>query len=112
MSGSGGGRGDGDFGGGGDGQPDPCLTVRQGPINSPNPAILAALTVGSILDVWVDTSGSRPVLVVGVGGRAAGSLTFRGYLDVIGCITNHGIGYRAVIVRIAGGAYEVRVEPV
>ena len=52
------------------------------------------------------------MLVVGVGGRAAGSLTFRGYLDVIGCITNHGVAYRAVIVRIAGGAYEVRVEPI
>lgn len=111
MSGNNGSRGDGDFGGGGGGQPDPCLTTRQGPINSPNPSILTTLTVGSILDVWVDTSGSRPVLVVGIGGRAAGSLTFRGYLDVIGCITKHGVDYRAVITRIAGGAYEVRVEP-
>lgn len=124
MSGSGGLRGDGDYGGGGlgggggggfgggGGQPDPCLATRQGTINSPNPVVLTTLAVGAILDVWVDTAGSRPVLVVGPGGQAAGTLTFRGYLDLIDCIINRGINYRAIITNIAGGMHEVRVEPV
>lgn len=44
------------------------------------------------------------------GGALAGSLTFLGYLDVINCIENHGKVYEAVLVNIAGGFHEVRVE--
>lgn len=63
--------------------------------------------------VRVNATGARPVLeVADARGNLAGSLTFVGYLEVIDCILSRGKSYRAVIVNIAGGIYEVRVEPV
>jgi hypothetical protein len=49
--------------------------------------------------------------VVDGAGAAAGSLTFVGYLELVACIENRGFTYQATIVNIAGGAYEVRVDP-
>jgi hypothetical protein len=91
---------------------DPCQQIRRGPINSPKAAILSPLSVGSILGVSVISSGSAPILAVtAAGGAPAGSLTFIGYLEIIDCIRNRGVNYKATIVNIAGGVYEVRVEP-
>ena len=120
MSGSGGSRGDspssggGGSGGAGGGQPaDPCLKIRRGPINSPKPAVIAGLKVGSVLIVRVRTVGTSLVLVVeDSNGAVAGSLTFVGYLEIVDCIWNRGINYQAVVINIAGGVCEVRVEPV
>jgi hypothetical protein len=57
-------------------------------------------------------SGSTPVLVVmDSSGSLAGSLTFIGYLEVIDCIQNRGVSYKATIINITGGVYEVSVEP-
>ncbi len=119
MSGSGGSRGDSPSSGGGGsvgggGQPaDPCLKTRRGPINSPKPAVVAGLKVGSVLSVRVRTVGTSLVLVVEDSGNAvAGSLTFVGYLEIVDCIQNRGVSYQAVVINIAGGVYEVRVEPV
>lgn len=120
MSGSGGSRGDspssggGGSGVGGGGQPaDPCLKIRRGPINSPKPAVIAGLKVGSVLSVRVRTVGTSLVLVVeDSNGAVAGSLTFVGYLEIVDCIQNRGISYQAVVINIAGGVCEVRVEPV
>ena len=118
MSGSGGSRGDspssGGGGGGGGGQPaDPCLKIRRGPINSPKPAVIAGLKVGSVLSVRVRTVGTSLVLVVeDSNGAVAGSLTFVGYLEIVDCIQNRSINYQAVVINISGGVCEVRVEPV
>ncbi len=118
MSGSGGSRGDspssGGGGGGGGGQPtDPCLKIRRGPINSPKPAVIAGLKVGSVLIVRVRTVGTSLVLVVeDSSGAVAGSLTFVGYLEIVDCIQNRSINYQAVVINISGGVCEVRVEPV
>ncbi len=118
MSGSGGSRGDspssGGGGGGGGGQPaDPCLKIRRGPINSPKPAVIAGLKVGSVLVVRVRTVGTSLVLVVeDSSGAVAGSLTFVGYLEIVDCIQNRSINYQAVVINISGGVCEVRVEPV
>jgi hypothetical protein len=91
---------------------DPCRKTRRGPINSPKAAVLAPLSVGSVLSVDVVLSGSTPVLVVKTaGGAVAGSLTFVGYLEIIDCITTRGFKYEATIVNISGGVHEVRVEP-
>ena len=74
--------------------------------------MLAPLGVGSLLGVEVRTPGSSPILTVtSAGGAAAGSLTFVGYLGIIDCIRNRGVSYKATIINIAGGVYEVRVEP-
>lgn len=111
MSGSGGSRDDGPVGAGTGGS-DPCLRIWRGPINSPKAAVLAPLGVGSALGVEVRTPGSSPILTVtSASGAAAGSLTFVGYLGIIDCIRNRGVSYKATIINIAGGVYEVRVEP-
>ena len=92
---------------------DPCLRVRRGPINSPKAGVITGLTVGSVLTVAVQMAGSAPILVVqDAGGMVAGSLTFIGYLEIVDCIRSRGMAYRAVVVAIAGGVVEVRVEPV
>jgi hypothetical protein len=57
-------------------------------------------------------AGSSPILAVtDAVGNAAGSLTFLGYLEIIDCIRNRNVSYKATIVNISGGVYEVRVEP-
>jgi len=97
----------------GAGSVDTCQRVRRGPINSPKASVLAPLAVGSVLGVIVRTSGVSPVLVVtDTSGVAAGSLTFIGYLELIDCIRNRGVTYKATIINISGGVYEVRVEPI
>lgn len=126
MSGSGGGRSDyypptppptprptdggGGGGGGGGGDTDPCDIVETVPLNSPQPAIVATLNVGDVLDVVLVTTGPRPVLEVQRVGQRAGALTHRNHLRLINCITD-GRTYQAVVVRRSGGAVEVRVEP-
>lgn len=114
MSGSSSSRSDGDgYTGGEKGPSDPCTRSRRGPINSPKAAILATLRVGSVLGVEVRRPGASPILTVtDASGTAAGSLTFVGYLEIVDCIESRGFTYQATITSIAGGAYEVRVDPV
>jgi hypothetical protein len=118
MTGTGGGRDDWPTSsvsdkkdGQGNGSKDPCAQVRSGPINSPKANVLGALKVGAVLDVAIDQSGPRPVLVVRDSkGNIGGSLTFRGYLDLIECM-NNGYAYTATITNISGGVYTVMVAP-
>lgn len=93
------------------GQPDACLTAAQGPINSPQADVLRPLTEGTVLNIRLDESGVAPVLAVETpDGRRAGSLTFSGYLRIVGCM-RRGYQYEATIMHIDGGVYEVRVTP-
>lgn len=114
MSGSSSSRSDGDDYAGGDrGATDPCTRSRRGPINSPKAAVLAPLAIGSVLGVEVRRPGASPILTLtDVSGAAAGSLTFVGYLEIVDCIVSRNFTYQATITNIAGGAYEVRVDPV
>lgn len=103
-SGAGGGAGG---GGGGD---DPCAIVQTAPINSPNPAAVASVTVGDTLDVALTGTAPRHVLRVQTpAGVAVGSLTHRGHLALINCILA-GNSYRAEVIQKTGGAVVVRVE--
>lgn len=69
--------------------------------------------MGSVLTVAVQMAGTAPILVVrDAAGAVAGSLTFIGYLEIVDCIQSRGMAYRAVVVVVAGGVVEVRVEPV
>ena len=113
TGGSGGGGGGGGSGGG-DGVPlDPCLKPHKGAINSPKESILRPVRVADILQVRVNESGTRPILIVAdSNGKEAGSLTFPGYLQVIECIRDRQFRYQAVVEKISGGIYEVRVEPI
>lgn len=97
--------------GGQGGQPDACLTAAQGPINSPQADVLRPLSEGTVLNIRLDESGVAPVLAVETpDGRRAGSLTFSGYLRIVGCM-RRGYQYEATIMHIDGGVYEVRVTP-
>jgi len=113
MSGSGGARDDGAVGAGTvKSEGDPCNRIWRGPINSPKAAVLASMSVGSVLGVEVKMPGSSPILTVtDCSGADAGSLTFVGYLAIIDCIQNRGVSYKATIINISGGIHEVRVEP-
>jgi len=113
MSGTNGSRDDAPgHGGSVGGGSDPCQKTRRGPINSPKAVVLSKLSVGSLLKVDVHMSGATPILAVfDNAGTPAGSLTFIGYLEVIDCIQNRGVTYKATIINITGGVYEVRVEP-
>ncbi len=114
MSGSSSSRSDGDGYTGGDrGPTDPCTRSRRGPMNSPKAAVLSRLTVGSVLGVEVRRPGASPILTLtDASGAAAGSLTFVGYLEIVDCIESRNFAYQATITNIAGGAYEVRVDPI
>ena len=114
TGGSGGGGGGGGGTGGGDAVPlDPCLRLHRGAINSPKEIVLRPIRVGDILQVRVNATGTRPILIVAdTNGKEAGSLTFPGYLQVIECIRDRQFRYKAVVEKISGGIYEVRVEPV
>lgn len=111
MSGGGGGGDRGDLAQGGGGADD-CGKSYVTPINSPKPAVLGPLAVGTVLDVDVLIQGSASALVVkDAGGIVAGALTFLGYLTVINCIVQQGVVYKATIQRIMGGVYTVEVAP-
>ena len=124
MSGNGGGRDDGfasssqaggsasGAGEGGDpGAADSCDIMQRAPLNSPQPAVVSKLVVGDILAVVLNTTGPRPVLEAHSRGRGlAGAFTHRGHLNVIRCI-QAGHSYRAVVLQVAGGSVDVRIEP-
>lgn len=95
--------------GGGEGN-DPCSIVETVPLNSPQPAVVATLSVGTVLAVNLNRQGPNPVLEVVSGGQRAGALTHRNHVRIISCI-DAGWAYRAVVVSIRGGSVEVRVEP-
>ena len=66
--------GGGTGGGGGDGH-DPCQINRDVTLASPNPAVIGTLTVGDILPVALNTSGTAPVVEVrSAAGAVAGTL--------------------------------------
>lgn len=104
---SGGGAGD---GGGGEGGDDPCAIVQDAPLNSPNPGVMASLSVGDILDVVLSGAPPHQILQVRtLAGQVAGSLTHRGHLAILRCITA-GNNYRAEVMQKTGGSVIVRIE--
>ena len=101
--------GGGAAGGGGD---DPCAIVQTAPVNSPNSAAIAGLSVGDRLDVVLTGTAPRHILrVQSLAGVAVGSLTHRGHLALINCILA-GNAYQAEVIQKTGGAVVVRVERV
>jgi hypothetical protein len=89
-----------------------CDSVRTAPLNSPQPGVVANLNVNDRLFVVLDKTTGRSVLQVrDAQGNIAGSLTFLGHLSLIDCI-EQGYSYEAVVLSIAGGAVQLRIEPV
>ena len=104
SSGSAGGQG------GSDGS-DPCDIVQTAPLNSPQPVVVQGLKANDILDVILNTSGTRAVLEVHKNGQVVGSLTHRGHINIINCI-QQGHQYQATVTSIQGGSVQMQVERV
>ena len=101
------GAGGGSGAGGGGSSTDPCNIDEIAPINSPQPAVIRALSVGDRLDVQV-TGAPRRILQLVAGAGVAGSLTHRGALNIVNCI-DAGNGYEAEVITINGGQVTVRI---
>ncbi len=118
MSGSGGighgggggsGSGSGGIGSGGSAGGDACDINERAPINSPQPAIISGLSVGSRLSVLLSGSAPRQTVELHSPNGLAGSLTHKGALNIANCITA-GNAYEAEIVQINGGQVTVQIE--
>lgn len=93
---------------GGAGGPNPCMFSEIAILASPNPPVIAALAVGSVLTVVLQQVPLR--VVVMTGGAIAGSITSARLADFIQCI-RAGQLYEARVTQINGGAVTVEVYP-
>ncbi len=89
---------------------DPCAITQRAPLNSPRPAIVATISIGDILQVQLNESGTRPILEVVAPAGPAGALTHNGHIRLIDCI-RQGFRYEAVVVGRTGGAVDLQVQP-
>lgn len=108
MSGSGG-------GGGGGGVPpnnSPCETLRfEAQLTSPQPAVVATLRPGEVLDIVVASMGGLAVVQVLKAGQVAGGLTGPDATRLRNCV-DQGHAYNASVVSVNGGQVRVRVQHV
>jgi hypothetical protein len=101
--------GQGGGGGGVEGE-DPCDIVQTAALNSPQPVVVNGLSVGDILVVSIGGTPAKPILEVRTQqGLVAGSLTHRGHIAIIECISN-GNQYEAIVVQKSGGMVSVRIQ--
>ena len=105
MSGSGGGSG-----GGGPDYSSPCDTLRFDlQLSSPQPLVVAALSVGDVLAIAVVQMNGHVIVQVLSNGQPAGGLTGPEATRLRNCI-DQGHNYTARVLQILGGQVRVRVE--
>lgn len=108
MSGSGGGRAGG--GGGGDPHPPGCETLRfDTQLVSTQPAVVATLQVGDVLDVVLAIMKGQTIVQVLHNGQVAGGLTGLDANQLRNCIDD-GHQYTATVLSMNAGQVRVRVE--
>ena len=92
-------------GGGGTTQGTACESLaRRVPLNSPNPSVIATLTVGDELDVRLVVVGERRrIEVVTQQGETAGAITFDGMAQWLDCLAR-GFRYIAIVQTRGEGA--------
>jgi hypothetical protein len=87
----------------------PCARLTfQAAVNSPQPAVIAKLTVGAVLDVVAGATGQT--VVVEFVGQVAGVLTGIHVSQLANCIAS-GFQFQAVVVQLQGGLCVVKVSP-
>jgi hypothetical protein len=90
---------------------DPCTTLAfRATLNSPQPTVIAMLSTGNILAIFLSVSPQNVVQVLH-GSLVAGSLTGSKISSLINCIRN-GHTFEAEVHSIAGGQCVVDVRPV
>jgi hypothetical protein len=88
-----------------------CATLAfRASLNSPQPAVLAQLTVGTILTVALAASPQQAVYAL-LNGAPAGSLTGPRITSLINCLQN-GFRFEAEVMSIHGGNCAVDVRAV
>lgn len=113
MSGGGGGgsssedwRGPGTGSASGD---DKCAIVERTVLNSPDPAIVAGLSVGEILLVELETQPRSRLVAKTAAGAIAGAVTSTSIVDIIECIQNGSV-YEAEVLAINAGKVEIEIR--
>lgn len=104
MSGSGGG---GSYGGGGMSDFDCDNVYINTTIMSPDPAILATVSIGDILEVSL-RSATGPLVAVTVTGDILGTIATMELASLIKCISD-GNAYQAEIKNITGGKVQILI---
>lgn len=106
MSGRGGGGG-----GGGDPDPEtPCDRLRfSAQLTSPQPQVVATLSVGEVLDIATASMRGQVVVQVLKHGQVAGGLTGPEASSLRRCM-DEGHDYNATVQSVNGGQVRVRVE--
>jgi hypothetical protein len=88
----------------------PCNTLSfRSAVNSPQPALLANLKVGSVLKVKLQTSPQTAVIVEHKT-KTVGALTGPKVARLIDCLLN-GYTFEADVLSVAGGECQVEVRP-
>lgn len=105
MSGSGGGGG-----GGGDPLPSSCETLKfDAQLVSPQPAVVASLKIGDVLEVALAVLKGQTVVQVLKNRQAVGGLTGPDANRLRNCIED-GHDFKAAVLSVNGGQVRVRVE--
>jgi hypothetical protein len=87
----------------------PCERIAfRASLNSPQPAVIATLNVGDVLDVALQTVPTTAVITL-FNGVIAGALTGTQVNALVNCIQN-GFQYNATVVSISGGNCVVDVR--
>ena len=95
-------------GGGGGEQPDDCSGIDVSvTLQSPQPAVVAALRKGDLLRVQL-TNGAPPILAVTQAGATAGAIIPPDIKKLVDCL-NRGHKFVAEVLQVTGGAVKVRV---
>jgi hypothetical protein len=90
---------------------DPCDTLAfRSQLNSPQPALIAQLAIGTVLTVQLAPPPQSAVHALH-GNQAVGSITGSSLAGLINCLRN-GYAFEAKVVAIAGGLCTVDVRPV
>ncbi len=95
----------------GTGPPDSarCMIVEQTVLSSPVPAVVAVVSVGQVLDVLLETTPRKRLVVQTTGGAVAGAITSARLVDFIECI-EAGFDYVAEVLAVNGGRVDIEVR--
>ena len=89
----------------------PCDRIKQETaIQSPNPDVIARLSVGAQLDVGLGLQGQAKTIFVRAGADIAGTLVISGQGRLIECL-EQGYSYVAVVKTLSGADCVVEIRP-
>lgn len=96
----------------GDGAPgnDKCAISEKTILNSPNAAVIATLSVGSLLAIYLETVPRKRLVAKNDLGAIAGAITSARLVDLIECVEG-GFEYISEVLAVNGGRVEIEIRP-